>query len=415
MHVLILGASVRAAAFSARRAGLAPIAADLFGDRDLRAIAPAHRLAADSYPEGLAGVAATAPEAPWIYTGAIENHPGLVERIARHRPLWGNDGPPLRAVRDPFAVADVLRSAGLCCPEVRSDARGLPRDGSWLVKPLASAGGFGIEPLRADAGSFVGWAPPTIPALTSVGGAHPTKNLAPPVGTGTGESPRYFQERIDGPSLSAVFVASRGEGAATLAGVTRQWIGRRGGPFAYAGSLGPWPTMPRVRARIEAIGRALAASFRLAGLFGVDLILRDGEPWPVEVNPRYTASVEVLELALGRSLLIEHVRACDPEAAAGWAAPAPSTHSRPPLVGKRIVFAPTRCRFPEIDDRPMPDTDPFALPSLGDLPDPATLFEAGEPVLTLFAGGPTIAACRLRLELRRVFWVQRLRRLSEEW
>ena len=44
----------------------------------------------------------------------------------------------------------------------------------------------------------------------------------------------------------------------------------------------------------------------LRGLFGVDFVLRDGIPWPVEVNPRYTASVEVLEFAAGIRALTLH-------------------------------------------------------------------------------------------------------------
>ena len=35
----------------------------------------------------------------------------------------------------------------------------------------------------------------------------------------------------------------------------------------------------------------------LRGVFGIDAIVRNGVPWPVEVNPRYTASVEVIEIA----------------------------------------------------------------------------------------------------------------------
>ena len=96
------------------------------------------------------------------------------------------------------------------------------------------------------------------------------------------------------------------------------------------------------------MGATLAASFGLIGLFGVDLILRDDVPWPVEVNPRYTASVEVLELALGRSLLADHARACDAEPTGPVMAP---VALRPRFVGKLIVFAPTRCRFPGIAER----------------------------------------------------------------
>ena len=48
--LLIAGASVRAAAWSAARAGYLPVAADRFGDADLSSLAQATRL--DSYPDG---------------------------------------------------------------------------------------------------------------------------------------------------------------------------------------------------------------------------------------------------------------------------------------------------------------------------------------------------------------------------
>ena len=53
--VLILGASTRAAAQSAIRAGLRPICADLFADLDLRDCARV--LDVDDYPHGLAAAA----------------------------------------------------------------------------------------------------------------------------------------------------------------------------------------------------------------------------------------------------------------------------------------------------------------------------------------------------------------------
>src|SRR5206468_9397103 len=121
----------------------------------------------------------------------------------------------------------------------------------------------------------------------------------------------YFQKRIAGGSFSALFIASQGE--ASLIGVTRQLTGTPGLPFAYRGSIGPVSISEGLKARLDEMGRVLVSEFALVGLFGVDYILRDGEAWPVEVNPRYTASVEVLELSLRRSLMAEHLRACDGE------------------------------------------------------------------------------------------------------
>ncbi len=67
-----------------------------------------------------------------------------------------------------------------------------------------------------------------------------------------------------------------------------------------------------------------------------------GTVWPVEVNPRYTASIEILERAAGQSLIAWHGRACTEGAAAvGIAGPGrPSCRPKEAtLWGKRIVYA----------------------------------------------------------------------------
>jgi predicted ATP-grasp superfamily ATP-dependent carboligase len=166
--------------------------------------------------------------------------------------------------------------------------------------------------------------------------------------------------------------------------------------------------------RIRVLGDTLARAFGLVGLFGVDLILRDGLPWPVEINPRYTASVEVLELALGRALLTEHRRAC--ESTGPWAgvtpdSPAPSRHR---VVGKVILFATERCRFPDLNLGPAATADAFQVPRFGDIPRAGTVIEEGWPVMTLFASGTDPATCQSRLESRRAFWEQILRQARTE-
>src|SRR5215218_4790408 len=117
----IIGASARAAAASARRAGLVPWAADLFADADLRAMVPdAVRCPAGQYPRALLDILADAPPGPWMYTGGLENHPNLVRRMAEVRPLWGNGPNALIACRSPFHVERLLREEGLPVPEVRA-------------------------------------------------------------------------------------------------------------------------------------------------------------------------------------------------------------------------------------------------------------------------------------------------------
>jgi len=142
---VLVGASVRAAAFSAMRAGLEPWCADLFADADLQARCPVLAVPASRYPHGLVDALAAWPPGPWMYTGALENRPHLVDRLSRKRALWGNGAAVLRKVRSPYRLAACLRSARLAHLAVQRCSAPLSREGQWLCKPWRGAGGRGIR------------------------------------------------------------------------------------------------------------------------------------------------------------------------------------------------------------------------------------------------------------------------------
>src|SRR5262245_26697370 len=145
-RLTIVGASVRAAAAAARRAGFDPWCADLFADADLRAMVPAAvRCPPGHYPHALLDLLRESPTGPWMYTGGLENYPNLIRRMAELRPLWGNGPNTLVASRSPFTIARILREAGLPAVEVRAADSELPDSCRWLRKPFASAAGQGIE------------------------------------------------------------------------------------------------------------------------------------------------------------------------------------------------------------------------------------------------------------------------------
>src|SRR5437016_4654594 len=114
--VIIIGASTRAAAMSARRAGWTPWCADLFADADLERIATVHKIRPEDYPGGILTALKGAPPCPVIYTGGMENRPRLIAKI--DRPLWGNTPDVLRAVRKPERWTECLRARGVACPEI---------------------------------------------------------------------------------------------------------------------------------------------------------------------------------------------------------------------------------------------------------------------------------------------------------
>lgn len=364
-QLLVLGASARAAAFSALRAGLRPWCADLFADRDLVARCPTVRLAS-RYPHGFLDLLSSAPHGPWLYTGALENHPHLVGRIVACRPLWGVGPVAIRRARDPFFVRDALMTAGLRAPAVCHDGQAIAGAGPWLRKPLRGAGGAGIVPCL-------------LPAKRQRGG--------------TGGA--YFQERIDGESCAALFVGNGTQ--ARLLGLTRQLVGEtwlHAAEFRYCGSLGPIDPGEALRRQLEALGDVLARTCGLRGLYGADGVLREGVFWPVEVNPRYTASVEVIELATGLLAIDCHRQACT----SGELPPRPTPAFR--CIGKAVLYAPVDFAFPADGPwmaqlRSLPPLDD--PPTYADVPAAGELIHAGRPVLSFLVEGVSVAQCEQSL------------------
>jgi predicted ATP-grasp superfamily ATP-dependent carboligase len=205
------------------------------------------------------------------------------------------------------------------------------------------------------------------------------------------------QQFLDGEPCSAVYVAD--QATAHLVGTTRQLVGEdwlHAKTFQYCGSIGPLPLSHRTQKVCTELGQVLASEFSLKGLFGIDAVLRDDGLWPVEINPRYTASVEVLEIVTGISALAMHAQAFDPVARDPVRIPS----QLPEMIGKAIYYAKANFTFPE--GGPWLKTlesprDPWQLPQYADIPESGHFFRTGQPVLTFFARGQTPAVCLEKL------------------
>jgi predicted ATP-grasp superfamily ATP-dependent carboligase len=369
MDLLIVGASVRAAAHSALRAGLRPVAIDRFADEDLKSRCPTRH--ADSYPQGLLRESGRAgpdqlTNAAWMYTGGLENFPAIIDAISTKRRLLGNSGDVVRVVRDPWKLAATLASRSFRVPELRRDEL-RPVAGTWLRKPFRSGGGNGIHRLTSSA----------------------VERRRP------GRRTHYLQQYISGPTLGAVFVAANHQ--AELLGVTAQlvgspWAGAEG--FQYVGSIGPLLLPTSQQQSLMAIGNYLAEQFHLIGLFGIDFILCDRELWTLEVNPRYTASVEILERALGVHALQPHVDACTQQKL-----PTSTTRQVNRLFGKATVYA--RCTFPianQLSTWIGKQNESQLWPQVADIPPVESIIEHGQPICTVFAEGEEIETVESRLK-----------------
>lgn len=366
---------------SAVRAGFAVTAVDAYADLDLAAIADAH-LVSPYTPQSVAATvqrllpARSTPHVPKLeprtpnpesgaalcYVSNLENHPEALRRLSQGRVLWGNSPRTLAAVRSPERLAHVLSNAGLSVPALRARAPGARSKDSalrWLLKPRASGGGHGIAT----------WKPGT------------------PV-------PRHavLQERIRGPAGSFTFAAD-GKRCVPIA-ITRQLIGdRRFGAkrFRYCGNLlAPasdpgWGRQSPLWNMVAAAATVVTCAFGLVGVNGIDFILRRGRPVLIEVNPRFTAAMELAERRDGLSVFAAHAAGCQrrlhrlvaPDARAG-------------ALGKALVFARTALTAGKMDGW-------LVDPDIRDVPRPGTAIPNGAPICTVIAAGNTVAECERRL------------------
>jgi uncharacterized protein len=355
--VLIVGISTRALAESASRAGYACVSVDAFGDLDQKSRVENVGLSRDlgrRYSAAAAvAIGRRSAAASAAYVANLENHPAAVRRLALGRQLLGNAPATLVRARDPFAVAEVVRRAGgrvplTLPPERTGHASAAMR---WLRKPRRGGGGSGVAEWRPGA----------------------------PVGPH-----ELVQERIEGELASVAFVADGRR--AVLLGMSTGLagdpaFGARG--YRYCGNLHPFSADGALLDRMSAIAGAVTEVFGLVGLNGIDFVLRDGEPYVLEINPRYSASMELIERG-GLSVFEVHAAACGGALPTGGAAPMPEVLGKAVLYARREVIVGDSRRWLLRDD-------------VRDLPFPGERIPRGHPVCTVFARGADRATCYARL------------------
>src|SRR2546426_642222 len=147
---------------------------------------------------------------------------------------------------------------------------------------------------------------------------------------------------------------------------------------------------PAVRHLADRITDTVTRAFKLRGVNGIDFVARGGVPYPVEVNPRYTAALELVERAHGLSIFETHARAC---AGVLPASLPPGDAAAVGAVGKAIVYAKRTIVIGDTHGWLEDD-------SVRDIPAPGQRIARGHPVCTVFARGPDQAACYAALVRR---------------
>lgn len=289
--VLIAGFSGRALAQSARRAGFAPLVFDAYGDLDTQAAATATRSDATILVNGFrakptnaafdallaqAGVAA----APVVLGSGFEATPKLIANLETRFAMLGCASKTVRMVKNPETFFGALKDLGIPHPETVTSREPSDRatDRSWLAKRIGGMGGLHIAPISEAA-----------PLLDR----------------------HYAQEHRQGIPVSATALVAGGKLAFAF---TQSWLTPTDkAPFRFGGIVGGVSPDTDLETRLIDTMISLAKTFQLKGLVAFDFLIEDGEALLLEINPRPTAALDVLDDAQG-TLFKGHVAACRDDA-----------------------------------------------------------------------------------------------------
>jgi hypothetical protein len=339
MKLLLIGPSTRAMAESAARARYNFFTIDFFGDSDQKAVCENYSLremGLEYALKNLVQASLTKDFTHVIYGSGFENHPDLVKEFEKKSIVLGNDSKTLKKVRDWRIFFRTLKKLGIRYPETRivkadevEDVKGM------IVKPTSSGGGRYVS--------------------TSSKAAL--------------EGELLLQEFIEGKPISTSVLCSDSE--CHYVGATEQIIGDQSGTFRYCGNVSPADNIRE----LEEISLNIAEAFKLKGCNGIDFILSPEGPCVLEVNPRLTGAMEVIEKSYKLNLVDLHVKACLGEVEIEKQVPKG-------FYGRKIVYAQRDIRF-----------NIRAPKFIKDVPHFNDKIQKGNPICTVLGFGKTLQQC----------------------
>lgn len=367
---LVVAFNARPIALAVKRIGLRVLAADYWGDVDLQgkvdglATVIEQRPGEETeHPKGQVGdllfdaaqrVVRDHGRPDLILLGSgLDDRPDLWEGLRRIAPIYGNDARALAVARNRVRLFDLARSLGISCPLTieahgveecvrAADEIGYP----VVVKPLAGSGGWGIDI------------------------AHDGRDVARLCRR---RESALIQEYVRGTDASSSVLCDGDE--CRVVTVNEQLIGRRRlgtrRPFGYCGNVVPLEAPRGVVRAIREASRALGEALGLVGSNGIDWVVRpNGVPVLMEVNPRFQATLECIEMVTGTNLVEAHIEACRGEL------PGRDVETRG-FAAKMIVFATSKGVVGDLT----------RVLDLHDIPRPGIVVSRGEPVCTVQTWG----------------------------
>ncbi len=336
-RVLIAGFATRHVARSAADAGYEVHAIDAFCDQDLSWITKSCRIFEDL--ESLQGLINDAckeikPDFLVVTSGA--------EEINSSKPVSGNSKETAGRFSDKKKIQEFFEENSVRVPAI------LP-EGVYpvMLKPCRGAGGWRntIVNSQEEENDF--------------------RTLWP-------DTPYIRQEIIEGIPCSVSCIAAGGRAKAVS--VNLQYL--RGGAgeraYGFAGAATPL-TDPRSH-ELKKEAERIAALSGCTGSIGIDFILTEEGIYAIEINPRFQATLDIIEMSTGFNIFEAHIKAC--------------RGILPEYVPEAKKVAARRILFAERDLIVRDDLKKFH-PLVSDIPRVNEEIEEGGAIISVYGEGPT--------------------------
>lgn len=421
--LLVVGFTCRSLAQSANRQGFSPLVIDRCGDRDTREVAKQYSLwqsdehLSDEIIEVFLNDGPRMLDATSCFpqhcmlAGGTENHIDLIAGLSRKFPdmMKPEQYASMRSWKNwrswsersgmffprSWELGTILSgTVDIPCMPIHSTSTH-----EYLLKRLDQAGGLGISM----------WNRKETPSASQMASA---------------ASNCIVQERIDGQSVGVTFLSST-HGSIAL-GCTEAWPTQPHpwGPFVYHGSVGPISLSKEDWQLLDAFAKNVTNGSHWQGLWQADFIRKGSQWYLLEINPRWTASMELLEAFMGMELVRLHCLALSGQFANDpWQnllLNSQSTRMAPSrCFVKRVLYAPRSIAVNEaIIQRwwhhrlPLEPLANEMVTSSGcwfaDIPNEPMQFETGFPVCSIIGVSPTAEDVRKAIEERHRIEIEHL-------
>lgn len=195
------------------------------------------------------------------------------------------------------------------------------------------------------------------------------------------ETPYIRQEVIGGLPCSVSCIAAAGKAKAIAANLQYLRGGSDEKAYGFAGAATPLAAERKDELMREA--ERIASLSGCTGSIGIDFILAEEGTYAIEINPRFQATLDIIEMSTGFSIFEAHINACKgllPE----------FTPKAKKTVARRIIFA-------DRDIKVLDDLKKF-YPRVADIPWKNDEIKEGGAIISVYGEGSTLAEAESSLD-----------------